>query len=180
MKQKQLIWTTVLGTAICILIAIVFFGTDFLNPERPPIYLLTLGFAGSLSLALLRSQKLRDVIYINILIYFVFAILSTFIKPITAAVLLIYYVAMLIAIYIHVRNFDRKLSHIAFARPLVLAALVGVLYIAANFIHNLMFISKFEIGFLLRNMPIGFLLGLGQGIGGEICDRYVIKAETSV
>ena len=175
MKNKKIFWTTLLGTVICILFAIIFFGIKFNDVQRPPIYFLTLGFAGSLSLALFREKKVRDAIYINILIYFLFAIASTLLHSITAVILLIYYSSMVIAVYFYVKIFDGKLSHIKLSRPLVLAAIVGIFYIAANFIHSLIFISRFSFGFLLGNLPIGFLLGLGYGLGGEITEKYVVK-----
>ncbi|MBN2030026.1 hypothetical protein JW824_07235 [bacterium] len=172
MKKKNITKTTIAGTLICTVFAVLFFG--FINVydiNRPPIYLITLGFAGSLSLALFRQKKLRDVIYMNILIYILFAIVSTLLYPITAFILLIYFSALLCALFIYVKYFDRKLSQIKLVRPLVLASTVGLFYIAANFLHGLIFINHFTKAFLLANLPIGFLLGLGIGIGEEISDR---------
>ena len=177
MKNKKIIWTTVLGTVICILFAILFFGMKFTDITQPPVYFLILGLAGSLSLALLREQKLRDVIYSNLFIYFLFAIVLAQLKAITALILLIYYTSMVLAIYIYVKNFDQKLAQISFARTLVLAATMGVFYIAANFIHSLLFIDHFSIKFLLRNFPLGFLLGLGYGLAGEISEKYLVDFE---
>ncbi len=172
MKKKNITKTTILGTLICIFLAVLFFGFKWNNINRPPIYLITLGFAGSLSLALFRQNKLRDVIYANILIYVLFAIVSTLLYPITAFILLIYFSALILALFIYIKHFDRKLSHIKLVRPLVLASTVGLFYITANFLHGLIFINHFTMGFLLANLPIGFLLGLGIGLGEEISDRY--------
>jgi hypothetical protein len=124
---------------------------------------------------LFREQKVRDVVYINILIYFVFAILSTLLHSITAVILFIYYSLMILAIHIFVKNFDQKLSNIFLSRPLILTAMVGIFYIVVNFIHILLSISHFSIGFLSGNLLIGFLLGLGYGLGNEISDRYLVK-----
>ncbi len=171
MKKKNITKTTIAGTLACILLAILFFGFKWNDINRPPVYLITLGFAGSLSLALFRQKKLRDVIYVNILIYFLFAIVSTLLYPITAFILLIYFTALIFSLFIYVKYFDKKLSHIKLVRPLVLASTVGLFYITANFLHGLIFINQFTMGFLLANLPIGFLLGLGIGIGEEIGDR---------
>ncbi len=83
MKNKRVIWTTILGTVVCLVIAALFFGIKFNDFQRAPIYFLILGFAGSVSLALFREKQLRDVIYINIIIYFLFVIGLTFLRPIT-------------------------------------------------------------------------------------------------
>ncbi|MBN2354535.1 hypothetical protein JXO59_00395 [candidate division KSB1 bacterium] len=175
MKTNRTFWITVSGTLICAVFALLFFGLKFDDANRPPFYFLMLGFAGSLSLSLFMEKKVRDVIYINILIYFFFAIVASLIKPITAVILLIYFSAMVLALYVFVKQFERKLSRTFFARTLVLAALVGLFYIAANFIHGLMFFSHLTKMFLLANLPIGFLLGLGYGLALEGVERFVSK-----
>ncbi len=174
MKNKNILWTTVAGTSICVIIAIIFYGIRFNDFNKLPIYFLTLGFAGSLSLALFKEKRIRDVIYINILIYCLFATaVASILRPITAVILFIYFTAMIMATYVHVKYFDKKLFHLPITRPLILAAIVGLFYIAANIIHGLLFISQFSTGFLLGNLPIGFLLGLSFGLGSEISERYL-------
>jgi hypothetical protein len=158
-----------------VLLALLFFGTHLDDFNRPPVYLVVLGFAGSLSLALFQEKRTRDVIYINVLIYFFFAIVASMLRPITAVILLVYYTAMLLAVYTYVVHFDKKIADAFFIRPLLLAATVGVLYIAANFIHGLMFISRFSTKFLLANLPVGFLLGFGYGAGYDICRWLLLR-----
>ncbi|MBD3287721.1 hypothetical protein GF337_02855, partial [candidate division KSB1 bacterium] len=137
MESKQILWTTIFGTTACLAIAVLFFGTNISDLQQPPLYILLLGFAGSLSLALFRQKKVRDVIYINIMIYVLFAIVASFLRPITALILLIYYAALVGAIYFFSKSFDAKLPQSILIRPLLLAALVGVIFIIANFIHGL-------------------------------------------
>lgn len=177
MENKRIFLTTIAGTCICVLFALIFFGFKFNDFNRPPVYFLILGAAGSLSLALFKQKRVRDVIYINILVYFLFtAFILSVMRPITAIILFIYFTAMVFAVYFHVKYFDKKLIHLQFARPLILAAIVGLFYIAANFLHGLLFISQFSTNFLLGNLPIGFLLGLSYGIGNEISEKYFAKA----
>jgi hypothetical protein len=167
--------TALSGTVICLLLGMLFFGLQLTRFDRPPVYFLVLGFAGSLSLALLRQKKVRDVIYINVLIYFMFAIVASVLRPITALVLLIYYLAIVLALFVYVRNFDARLARMPLARPLMLAAIVGVFFIVANLAHSLLFINHFSTRFLLRNLPMGFLLGLGYGLGEEVSERYLAR-----
>ena len=72
-------------------------------------------------------------------------------------------------------KFDKKLARTKLARPLLLAAVLGIFYIAANVVHGLLFISQFTPRFLLGNLPIGFLLGLGIGLGAEISETITKK-----
>jgi hypothetical protein len=137
MKNNNILWTTVAGTCICVILAIIFFGIKFDDFNKPPIYFLTL----------FKEKRIRDVIYINILIYFLFATAVARIpRPIVAVILFIYFTAMVMALYVYVKYFDKKLIHLPIARPLILAAIVGLFYIAANIIHGLLFISQFSTG----------------------------------
>jgi len=175
MNNKALLWITLAGTLFCTLLAVLFFfGVPVFNVNRPPLYLITLGFAGSLSLALFKQKRSRDVVFVNILIYFIFAVVSQALKAITALILLIYYASLVLALYVYTRYFDKNLGKLVWARPLVLAGLLALFYIAANTLHSLMFIRSFEIRFLLMNMPIGFLLGLGIGLGQVFTERYLL------
>jgi hypothetical protein len=176
MKNKKIILTTITGTFICVLFAILFFGIQFNDFEKPPIYFLILGITGSLSLALFKDQRIRDAIYINLLFYLIFtALILNIMRPIIAVIFFIYFTAMIMAIYVHVRYFDKKLTHLSMARPLILAAMVGLFSIGANFFHGLLFISQFSPRFLLGNLPIGFLLGLGFGLGEKIIEKALNK-----
>jgi hypothetical protein len=122
MTTNKVLLTTLYGTITCVLLALLFFGTHLDDFNRPPVYLVVLGFAGSLSLALFQEKRTRDVIYINVLIYFFFAIVASMLRPITAVILLVYYTAMLLAVYTYVVHFDKKIADAFFIRPLLLAA----------------------------------------------------------
>lgn len=172
MNSHKLVWTTILGTLICCIFALFFFRASFFDVNRPPIYFLLLGLSGSLSIALLKQQRLRDVIYINLLIYFFFAVLLASVLDLQkAGILFIYYFCMIAALYVFVVVLERFVAS-ALVRPLVVAAVAALFYIAATFIHALFFIEHFSSTFLLANLPIGFMLGLGQGIGLELANAH--------
>jgi len=157
---------------MCLLMSLLFFGVRFNDVSHPPIYLLFLGFSGSLSLGLFREGEIREVIYLNLLIYLLFAITVLRFRPITALIFLLYDSALILGIYGFVRQFDRGVLVKFLTGPLLLAAIAGLIYMAASLIHGLFFISKFHVGFLLRNFPIGFLAGFGIGLGEAISNRY--------
>lgn len=173
MKNKKIIGTTITGTVICFILGCLFFGLDFNDFMRPPVYFLILGFSGSLTFILFREGRIRDAIYANLIVFALFAFIASAQRPITALILFIYYSALVLSLYVYVKNFDARLSGIVFVRPLVLAALVGLFYVMANVVHGLLFITEFSMGFLLGNLPIGFMLGFGYGLAGEISDWYL-------
>lgn len=42
----------------------------------------------------------------------------------------------------------------------------------ATLIHGLLYAQRINRGFVLTNMPVGFFLGLGIGIGRELKEKY--------
>lgn len=176
MNRKKIFWITLAGTMICVTFGVSLFGVYFNDVYKPPLYFLILGFAGSLSLALFEQKRTRDVIYINVLVYILFAIVASVLRPVAALILLGYYIMLILAIFAYMRYFDTKISHLILARPLLLASIVGVFYIFSSLIHALLFMKQFTPRFLMVNFPIGFLLGLGIGIGREIGLKYLNRA----
>jgi hypothetical protein len=175
MNRHNLVWTTILGTLACCVFALFFFRASFFDVNRPPLYFLLLGFAGSLSLALFKQRRVRDVIYVNLLIYLFFAVLLASVLDLQkAGILFIYHGCMIVALYVYVAVLERSVAS-AFVRPLVAAAVVALFYVAATLIHGLFFINSLTSTFLLANLPIGFVLGLGQGIGLELADAFAQK-----
>ena len=179
MQTKKILWATVIGTVLCALISLLYFGVKFGNITQPPIYFVTLGFSGSLSLSLLRENRIREVIYLNLLIYLLFAIIILRPRPVTALIFLLYYFAFVFSIYIYVRQYDTQVASVRLAGALILASLAGLFYMGASLIHGLFFISKFYPGFILINFPIGFLVGLGVGLGGEVSEHYLTATSSS-
>ncbi|MEE4311898.1 MAG: hypothetical protein V2J62_08490 [candidate division KSB1 bacterium] len=175
MDREKIVWITIAGTCVCIIISIILFGLTFGDVHKPPLYFLVLGFTGSLSLALFEQKRIRDAIYVNVLIYILFAVVASILRPVTALILLIYYLSLIVAIYTYVRYFDEKISHVAYARPLLLAAIMAVFYILSSLVHGLIFLKQFTPRFLMVNFPIGFLLGLGIGIGREIVTKLFTR-----
>ena len=172
MRIKSILLTTAVGTGICFILSLLFFGVRFSDVSSPPIYLLFLGFAGSLSLGLFREGQTREVIYLNLLVYLLFVITTLRFRPVMALIFLLYDAALIFGIYIFFRKFDKEALSQFLTGSLLLAAIAGLMYIAASLIHGLFFISKFQMGFLLKNFPIGFLAGLGIGLGDAINRRY--------
>ncbi len=172
MRTKRIFLTTALGTGMCFLMSLLFFGVRFSDVSSPAVYLLFLGFAGSLSLGIFREGQMREAIYLNLLIYLLFAITTLRFRPVTALIFLLYDAALIFAIYIFVRQYEKEALSKFLTGSLLLAAIAGLLYIGASLIHGLFFISKFQVGFLLKNFPIGFLAGFGIGLGESISSRY--------
>ncbi|MCK5739710.1 hypothetical protein KAH55_11025 [bacterium] len=174
MKNRDIVRITILGTAVCMIFSLYFLNVANFNLHQIWVYFIVLGMAGSATLALLLASRFRDAFFINILIYILFVVVAYGVvkKPMMAIILLLYMIALLTAVFIYVREFEAQLMTARLSRPLVLAGLVGIFFLLATLIHGLLYIHKINCGFVLTNMPIGFFLGLGIGIGRELKKRY--------
>lgn len=174
MKNRNIFCIAILGTAVCVIFSFYFYNAADFTLYQIPIYFMVLGLAGSVSLALLLANRFRDTIYVNVLIYILFVIVvyQVYQKPTIAVILFIYMFAVLAAIFCYARKFEPQLKSAWLSRPLVLAGLTGLFFILATLIHGLLFTHNVNRGIVLTNMPVGFFLGLGIGIGRELKEKY--------
>jgi hypothetical protein len=164
---------TLAGTLACIALALLLFGTDRITSlGHPPIYIAVLGLSGSLALGFGRLGRIKDAVFAAIIVLFVFAVLTRFIVSIRVVPLLIYSAALIAGVLVYARWIDARLPSIPLLRSLVVAGLAGVFYLAATAFHGFLFGAPHLPRYLFTNMPIGFLIGLGIGLGEEIVLRY--------
>ena len=174
MKNRDIIRITILGTVVCLIFSLYFFKAAEFDLYQLHIYFVVMGLAGSVTLALLLANRLRDTLYINILIYIIFVVIVYGVvnKPRMAVILLLYMLGLWAAVWVYVRMFEPRLTAAVISRPLVLAGLGGLFFIIVTLIQALIYIHKINRGFVLTNMPVGFFLGLGIGIGRELKEKY--------
>ena len=164
MKKDQFV-LILAGTVGCAILAMIFFGGHFTNLKQPSLYLVLLGFLASLNLALFRLDKWRDALFASLLIVFLFFVLTGLITTITAVVVLVYIAGLIAGIYVYSRYVEPLIQSRLWLMPPILAGMLGIAFLIANLVHALMFFETASQGFLLRNMPLGVMNGLGIGLG---------------
>ncbi|MEJ2048292.1 MAG: hypothetical protein P8Y60_00330, partial [Calditrichota bacterium] len=119
-------------------------------------------------------KKYRDAIFGLVLLY-LFNILLFGTKYLLTG--LLYFLAVIAGSYIYSAYFFNQAKNIKTSRPLILAGIYAILFLIVTLL--LVFIYEPTAGklFAIKNMPIGFLIGLGLGIGIELSDYIISQRE---
>jgi hypothetical protein len=162
------------GSVSCILLGILFFGFDVFNSKSPFFQFVAYGIIGSVSFILFNWKKYRDAIFVLVLLY-LFNILLFGTKYLLTG--LLYFLAVIAGSYIYSAYFFNQAKNIKTSRPLILAGIYAILFLIVTLL--LVFIYEPTAGklFAIKNMPIGFLIGLGLGIGIELSDYIISQRE---
>lgn len=81
---------------------------------------------------------------------------------------LLYFLSVVFSVYVFSKFIYGELTSIRYARPLVMASIFSIMFIVVTVILALIYPSKGMKFLPLKNMPVGFLIGLGLGTGFEI------------
>ncbi|NHZ85584.1 MAG: hypothetical protein GWP19_06855 [Planctomycetia bacterium] len=155
------------GTISTIIIGFLFFGFSIFNKQNPSFQFPVFGIIGTISFALFKLKEFRYSIFILSLL-FLFEIIFTGEKYIVTHIL--FYIAMVLSILIYTKFFYARLNNIKYSRFLVLASIISISYVIVTIILGLLFKSDSINLFLFQNMPIGFLIGIGLGLGFELSE----------
>jgi hypothetical protein len=119
----EFVLTTLFGILGSLLISIVFFGLKVFNPKLITFQFVAFGFVGAIFYSTLKFFRLRDAIYILILLFIFHEIAF---KPLLVKFIIrdvIFLIALGISIYIFVRFFYDKLSQLKFGKFLTFGSL---------------------------------------------------------
>lgn len=170
MNRKVLITViifTIIGTISCLLLGITFFGLEVFDIKSPFFQFVVFGLIGSISFILFKLKRYRDTLFILALLL-LFEILWLGSKyPITHT---LGYLSVVISTYIYTKYFFNKIQGVKYARPLILASLFAIFFVIVTFALNFIYQASQGNLFPFKNMPVGFLIGLGLGIGIELSE----------
>jgi len=173
--QKILIFT-IIGTITSTLTGLVFFGFEIFQLKSTFFQFIIVGLICSLSFILFKLKRYRDSVFILIII-FLFEYMWVGSKyPITH---FIYFLSVIICAFIYSKYFYIQSQQVKLSRPLILSSLMALIFVIDYYI--LLLIYEAGPGKLLpfKNMPIGFLTGLGVGIGIEVSEYLIFRIESN-
>lgn len=170
--NRKVLYTVVMftftGTLTSVLIGITFFGLEVFQPQSPFFQFLVYGIIGSISFILFKLNRYRDALFILSLL-FLFEILWLGSKfPITH---LLYYLSITSGLFIFYKYFFVQTQTIKYARPLILASILALLFVVVFFALKLIYAPGSGKLLPFKNMPVGFLIGIGLGIGIELAEH---------
>lgn len=174
MKSKRQIVTkfmitVVMGTICCLIVGLCFFGLKVFVFNNPASQYLIIGLTGSIFYAVLKFRNLRDAILIMILLYL--ANLLIFGSARLLLTRLVFFAAVGIALYVFFHFFEAEMKGLKFGEFLIIASSFAVMYVIVTLILQIIYNSTNFKMELLYNLDLGFLIGLGLGIGIELSNR---------
>ena len=169
--EKTIFVTVIFGTAFCTFIGLLFFGLDVFNTKHVAFQFLAYGIAGSISFAMFRQKRFRDLIFLLLLLFLLNLVIVDISEPSFVITHLIFFAAVVFGIYLFAKYFYSKLENLRIARLLILASILSVMFVAATTLLWFIFSAGESQTSFLRNLPLGFLIGLGLGVGFEVAER---------
>lgn len=165
---------SITGTITCLLLGVTFFGVEVFDTRSPFFQFVIYSIIGSLSFILFHLERYREAIFILVLL-FLFGIIWLGSKyPLTHTLA---YLSVIIGMYIYSRYFFTQIQTIKYSRPLILASIFAILFVMVTFILTLVYHANQGKLLPFKNMPAGFLIGLGLGMGIELSEYLISQRE---
>lgn len=155
----------VFGTFFSLFAGIIFFGKSIFYPNSPLFQFISYGVAGSVTFALLQSKRYIETVIINILLFFAIFWLIGGKFFVTH---LLYYLSVVIAMFVYSTIMFMKFSKVKAIRPVIGGILLSMLFLFDTLILASIYSAGITQVSPFINMPVGFLIGFGLGIGFEI------------
>lgn len=172
---RKILIFTIISTILSTLIGLFFFGTEVFQSKSPFFQFIVVGFECSLSFVLFELNRYREAIFILIIVFLFDYMWFGSKYPVTH---FIYFLSVVVCAFLYIKFFYRQAKMLKLYRPLVLSSLLGIMFVIDYYI--LLVIYGSGPGKLLpfKNMPIGFLIGLGVGIGIETSEYLLDRLES--
>ena len=157
------------GWLSCVLCSIIFFGVRTLEIDNPLFIFVKAGCLGSVAFALFIQNRIRDAVFLLILLSIFEVVLFGLKHPVTH---LLFIIALIMLLYFFARRVYKKLSFYKIVRPRIIAGKMAISFICITVIVHLLYAPAWERLFLFENMPIGFMIGISLGIGFELAQNF--------
>lgn len=169
-----------LGLFSCLVTGYLFAGNRIFVNTNPPFQFVIYGLAGAILFSLLKFSTLRNFLYGAALLLLLEIIRGKVKDEGILFARFVYFAGIAISIYLYSQLFDAPLKSLKFGKFLSLGGTVAAVnFVLAWFWGSLwnIFIKPANIReLILEQTFIGFMIGIGLGIGFEIAGA--IKAKT--
>ena len=167
---KHIVLTIGFGSICCMALGALFFGLQVFNKEFPFFQIVSLGLVGSVAFSLFYFKRYRDATYVLIMLFIANIIAVNLTKVSFMIIHFLYFSSVIIAVFLFSKYFFFQIANMKISRPLVLASILALFFVMATGVQWSIFAKDGMPFYPLANLPIGFLIGLGMGIGFEISE----------
>lgn len=156
------------GLSITLLTGYLFFGSEIWNIRQPMFGFTVYGVSGALFFGLLIIRRFRVAIF-TIIFLFALVLFASQARFLIAQFL--FYFTSITAVLIYWSRIYGNGRSWRWMRPLSLSGLFGVFYIGITVLLGIIYLGG--VSRPLSNLSVGFLIGLGLGLGFELGDWLV-------
>lgn len=172
---KYVASTVAFGTACSAIVGLLFFGLKIFNIKLPFFQFIAYGITGSVSFSLFQLRRNRDAIYVLIMLFIVDAVIAGLTRLSFLITHFLFFSSVIIAAYLFSKYLYNQSASLKISRPLILAGILAILFLAVTVLMWIIFGKNYSPFNPLANLPTGFLIGLGLGIGFEISERIAFN-----
>jgi hypothetical protein len=170
-RLKLFASTTFLGIICCILVGVIFFRSQIFSTKYPSFQFIAFGLIYSVFFSGLKYFKIRNAIYMYVLMFLLHEILFRFSKTSFVVRDIFFFLSIGVAVYLFCQYFESKLDKLKFGKFLTFASLFAIANLVATLLLALIFQSAHFMQQLFTNISLGLLIGVGLGIGFELADN---------
>lgn len=174
--NMSLLKTTITRIISVSIISIIFgfltFQGNVFVVSHPGFGFIILPIIGSIVFSLSINNRKRDMIYAAAILILLDIFVTTTFNYQMILTHIIFIIFFLTGIILFANFFD-KMKKTKYIRPLVLAALLAISLPLANTLLWLIYTPDNMHWHLFQNLPYGFVMGLGIGIGIELTGKFI-------
>ena len=158
------------GIICCLMLGFIFFGFRVFTIGHAPFQFTAYGLVGSISFSLFAFRRYRDALFVLLLL---FALNIALVGTAYLFTHLLSFGSVVAVTYIFSRYYFFELGNLKLARPLILAGLLSILYLLITAFLGMFYETDIVRVAVFGNMPYGFLVGLGLGLGFELAEFLI-------
>ncbi len=166
---------SLVGALACVIAGIISFGGQVFQANTPFFAFVSFGIIGAILFALFRIKRYRDAVFAAVLLFLLAYLFSGRAFMLTQV---LFSLMVFLSVLLYERYFYHQLNRLFYARPLILAGLFSIGFLLATLMMAVIYSAPSNQFFPFRNLPVGFLIGLGLGTGFELADYFVSRGIT--
>lgn len=161
--------TSLLGGTGSLLLGYAFFQSDVFDRTHFSFQILSSGFIGSITFATFRFRDSRSAVAVLFVLALINLVLTRSNNLAFLARDLLFVGGLGLSVYLFYRYFFKSMKKTPFGYPLVLASLCAVSNVIVTLLLMILHTTfHSSIPYILTNLSVGFLSGLGMGFGIEL------------
>jgi hypothetical protein len=178
LRVDRIIFPIIVSTTVCVLVGMLFTNYRVLDVSSPGFQFLAYAVIASGFYTVLRFSSERNAMLLLGILFLIYLYItrSSELMPIFRNFMVVAGIA--IVTYVFQKIIDGVFDEIRFGKFLIWGALYGIVYIFVTVVLVSLLGSENSGYYYMNNLRLGFLMGIGLGLGLEISDlidRFIFR-----